>query len=301
MVRRVFLWRQTGTSKIGIATAQNRAATIQNVVVTGAVLVERLIAPGGKNAPEHESADEQQHERCGPHSERRLRHAWPIQHELAVACRHERLDLVVRIALADEPPHLAAQIRGDGRVGLRDALVQALRAADFANQGAIALVQYGVVESRLPCRSPRRRPRTRARRPTTRLALFIGPPTAARNGQSVGPQCSRRSGRKSRSHTRGVNGEMCLCRIVPSLPIRNVSGAPVTPQSIAGFALGIEPRAGVRIAELRKPIDRGCDDRLSRSARRSACPLEPTRRETRARGGTRRTKCPRRSRATLGL
>ena len=56
---------------------------------------------------------------------------------------------------------------------------------------------------------------------------------------------------------RGVSGEMCLCRIVPSLPIRNVSGAPVTPQSIAALPSGSNPELTYGSAEPRQPLDRG--------------------------------------------
>ena len=42
---------------IRIATAQSSAATVQNVGVTAGLLVERLVAPGGEDSPEHEGAE----------------------------------------------------------------------------------------------------------------------------------------------------------------------------------------------------------------------------------------------------
>ena len=134
---------------------------------------------------------------------------------------------------------------------------------------------------RLPCRSPKRRRANASHSAEQPGELLHGPPTAARNGQSAGPQCSRSSGKKSRSpyarrqrrdvlvQNRAVAADQETSRALPSRPNRS---RPClrdrTPSSTYG------------LPSVRKPFDAPLLDRPSRSSRRSARRLARARRET---------------------
>ncbi len=107
--------------------------------------------------------------------------------------------------------------------------------------------------------------------------------------------------RKSRSQIALVKGEMCLWRIVPSPSTRNVSGAPVTPQSTAAFPSGSRPELTyARLPSFAEPLDSGravVSDVQAVDRHPGACELQKV---AVLDGGIPRTTCPRRSRATRG-
>src|SRR5204863_3657810 len=176
---------------------------------------------------------DQQNERTGPERVGHGRNARPVQDEVPVTRRHEVLDLLLALPFREQPMNFAAQIGRDVRLRIGDALVHAERAADLANQTPVALVQPRIVEGGLDVgRTQRGREKYSDH---DRDETCHGARTAASCGQpgSEAPHCALINGTKSRRQTSAVSGEMCLKRILPSRPMRKVSGAAVTPQSTA--------------------------------------------------------------------
>src|SRR5690606_16316749 len=113
------------------------------------ILVERLAGAISEYSREDDHADQQQHGRCAPQRPGARLERRTIDHELTVA-RHEIVDdLLVRIAFGHLLMDLATEIRGDQGIRIRDARVEALRAAYLTQQASIALVHRRIVETEL--------------------------------------------------------------------------------------------------------------------------------------------------------
>src|SRR5690606_10766068 len=116
---------------------------------------------------------------------------------------------------------LTAQVRGKRRIRIGDGFAAAHEAAQLARETFIACLHRGIFERRRGIDRPR---------------TLHGQPRGedqCEDPHRPSPFAARISGTKSRSQISIVIGAICLNSTFPELSIRNVSGAPYTPQSIA--------------------------------------------------------------------
>src|SRR5690606_8928847 len=133
------------------------------------ILVERPLRPILQYPRERESPDREQRDRSAPERPRGRLQRRTVDDELAVPRDEELDDFLVSVTFRHLLMHLAAQVRGDRRIGVRDARVQALRTADLAQQRAIALVHDRIVEAVLGLDRERERRRAQQHEPCDQL------------------------------------------------------------------------------------------------------------------------------------
>src|SRR5690606_580658 len=169
------------------------------------------------------------------------------QHELTVPREQELPDLLVARAVRHLLANHTPQVGRDRCVRLRDTFGAALRAADLVQQALIAAVQVRILETELrhglragkpekPCGDQQddadvhdaacREEEDAHHTPCRRIAGC---------GHGSLPQMSARNGSNSFRQISGVSTPTRLCSTRPSGPIKNVSGAPYTPQLTAAL------------------------------------------------------------------
>ncbi len=162
---------------------------------------------------------------------------WLIEHELTVAGDQELLDLCVVVALLHQLQHLPAQVLGDLRVGVGQRLVLALHAAQLRGQvmeaaflGTIAELQrLRIVQRLLGQRA------SGSIRSSSASSQRIGSGRRMQGvaGTALGLLDLLQCRDQLSSTTRWVIAPLYFQRTMPLPSTRKVSGAAVTPQSIA--------------------------------------------------------------------
>src|SRR5688572_20390205 len=184
----------------------------------------RIRARGRRAAPHDHDDDgepcgEEQGRRC-PQEPGARRHRRPQQDKVAVAMGHERVDLGVALAIAHEQLDFAAEVRGERRIRVGDAFAAAYDAAQVADEPLITRLLSGIVEALAGVHGARGCGE-QENCDERQLAYQRPSPSAGKSGTN------------SRCQTSMVIGPTYFLTTIPLASMRKVSGAPVTPQSIA--------------------------------------------------------------------